>query len=83
VVTFNRTTFTTQYGAVQWIASTSPTTPLASDARWSSSKAPFVSGGIDSYVPPISLATTHGDTVYLWVMDSANHISSAASQVVP
>jgi hypothetical protein len=70
VVPFNTTTFTAQYGAVKWLASTSPTTPTSRDSRW-------------NFLPPISLAATHGNTVYLWVMDSANHISAAASAVVP
>jgi hypothetical protein len=69
-VPFNTATFTAQYGAVKWLGSTSATPPGSGDARW-------------NYLPPISLAATHGNTVYLWVMDSANHISSAASQVVP
>jgi hypothetical protein len=70
VVPFNTTTFTAQYGAVKWLASTSATTPTSGDSRW-------------NFLPPISLAATHGNTVYLWVMDSANHISAAASAMVP
>jgi hypothetical protein len=34
-------------------------------------------------LPPVTLAGTHGNTVFVWTMDSANHISSVASQVVP
>jgi hypothetical protein len=75
VVPFNTTTFAAQYGAVKWLASTSPTTPTTSGQSGT--------GLTWSYLPPISLAATHGGTVYMWVMDSANHISSAASQVVP
>jgi hypothetical protein len=63
-------TFTAQYGAVKWLASTSSTTPTSGDARW-------------NYLPPMSLAVTHGSTVYMWVMDSVNHISAPASAVVP
>jgi hypothetical protein len=70
-VPFTATNFTAQYGAVKWIASTSSTTPTSGDSRW-------------SYVPPFSLTpVTHGNTVYLWVMDSANHISAPASALIP
>jgi hypothetical protein len=70
-VPFTATNFTAQYGAVKWIASTSSTTPTAGDSRW-------------SYVPPVSLTpVTHGNTVYLWVMDSANHITAPASALIP
>jgi len=75
VVPFNTTTFTAQYGAVKWLASTSPTTPTTSGQPGT--------GLTWSFLPPISLVVTHGSTVYMWVMDSANHISSAVSQVVP
>jgi hypothetical protein len=65
------TSFTAQYGAVRWIVSNSPTTPLSSDSRW-------------QYVPPVSLSSVaHGNTVYMWVMDSVNHISAAASAALP
>src|SRR5262249_37752200 len=46
--------FTAQYGAVKWLASTSSTPPGSGDGRW-------------NHLPPISLAATHGNTVYLWV----------------
>jgi hypothetical protein len=76
-------TFTAQYGAVQWLASTSSTPPLATDARWSSNNSSFPNGGINTYVPPVSLSgVKHGNTVYLWVMDSASHIGTA-SAVIP
>jgi hypothetical protein len=70
LVPFTATNFTAQYGAVKWIASTSSTTPTSGDSRW-------------SYTPPFSLSATHGNTVYLWVMDSANHISAPASALIP
>ena len=70
VVPFTATNFTAQYGAVKWIASTSSTTPTSGDSRW-------------SYIPPFSLSAAHGNTVYLWVMDSANHISAPASALIP
>jgi hypothetical protein len=75
VVPFNTTTFTAQYGAVKWLASTSSTTPTSTGQAGT--------GATWSFLPPITLTATHGNTVYMWVMDSANHISSAASQVVP
>jgi hypothetical protein len=80
VVPFNSETFTAQYGAVQWLASTSSTAPTSGDTRWRSNNA---NSAGNTYLPPVSLAATHGNTVYLWVMDSANHISAAASTVVP
>jgi hypothetical protein len=72
IVSFlNDPPFTAQYGAVKWIASTSSITPTSGDSRW-------------NYLPPITLSgISHGQTVYVWVMDSANHISAAASQVLP
>jgi hypothetical protein len=81
VVQFAATAFTAQYGAVQWLASTSSSVPTPSDARW-------------SYLPPVSLAVSHGSAVYLWVMDSAcvtapstctasQHISAAAAMPIP
>jgi hypothetical protein len=79
VVPFNSETFTAQYGAVQWLASTSSTAPTSGDTRWRSNNA---NSAGNTYLPPVSLAATHGNTVYLWVMDSANHISAAASTVV-
>jgi hypothetical protein len=70
-VPFTVTNFTAQYGAVQWLASTSFTTPSPTDSRW-------------AYVPPVYLSgVTHGQTVYLWVMDSANHISTPGSTLIP
>jgi hypothetical protein len=84
VVPINSPSFTAQYGAVQWLASTSSTTPTASDARWSSNNGNFPNSAANSYIPPVSLSNvTHGDTVYMWVMDSANHISAPTSAVVP
>jgi hypothetical protein len=85
VVPFTSTNFTAQYGAVQWLASTSSTPPLSSDARWTSNNGSFPANGSNvTYVPPVSLSgVTHGTTVYMWVMDSANHISATASQVIP
>jgi hypothetical protein len=70
VVPFNTTTFTAQYGAVKWLASTSSATPTSGDARW-------------NFLPPVSLAAASGNTVYMWTMDSANHISAPASVAVP
>jgi hypothetical protein len=71
VVPFSTTSFTAQYGAVKWLASTSATTPQSADSRW-------------NYLPPVSLSgVAHGNAVYLWVMDSANHISAGASVVIP
>jgi hypothetical protein len=71
VVNFASTGFTAQYGAVRWLASTSSTTPLSSDSRW-------------SYTPPISLSgVAHGNTVYMWAMDSLNHISAPALAALP
>jgi hypothetical protein len=81
VVQITNPSFTAQYGAVKWLASTSSTTPTPSDARW-------------SYLPPVSLAVTHGSTVYMWVMDSicvttpstcnaSQHISHVAATPVP
>jgi hypothetical protein len=69
-VPFSSTSFTAQYGSVRYLASTSPNTPGPSDSRW-------------NYLPPISLSgVTHGSTVFMWVMDSANNISAAASATV-
>jgi hypothetical protein len=83
IVPINSPTFTAQYGAVQWLASTSSTVPTSSDARWSSNNASFPNSQANSYIPPVSLSgAAHGSTVYMWVMDSANNISAAASQVV-
>jgi hypothetical protein len=84
-------TFSAQYGAVQWVAvdcatpcSSPPTTPLSSDSRWSSNNGSFPNSAANSYIPPVSLSGVgHGNTVYLWVMDSANNISALASAVVP
>jgi hypothetical protein len=85
VVAIVNPTFTAQYGAVQWIASTSPTAPTRTDARWSSNNSGFPAPqAAVTYVPPVSLSgVNHGDTVYMWVMDSVGHVSAAASQVVP
>ncbi len=70
-VPFTATNFTAQYGAVEWLASTSSTTPTSGDSRW-------------SYVPPVYLSgVAHGNTVYLWVMDSAQNISAPASALIP
>jgi hypothetical protein len=69
-VPFSSTSFTAQYGSVRYLASTSPSTPTPSDSRW-------------NYLPPISLSgVAHGSTVFTWVMDSANNISSPASATV-
>jgi hypothetical protein len=84
IVPIRNTTFTAQYGAVQWLASTSSTAPLANDTRWSSNNAGFPNSQANTYIPPVSLSGVHhGDTVHLWVMDSGNHISAATPQVVP
>jgi hypothetical protein len=74
-VPFNSTSFTAQYGAIEWLASTSSTPPTSSGQ----------SGGAQwSFVPPVSLTPVpHGSTVYMWVMDSANHISAPCSAAVP
>lgn len=70
-VPFTATNFTAQYGAVEWLVSTSPTPPGSGDSRW-------------SFVPPAYLSgVTHGNTVYMWTMDSANNISTAASALIP
>jgi hypothetical protein len=83
-VPFTATSFTAQYGAVQWLASTSSTPPTSSDSRWSSNNASFPDTAANSYIPPVYLSgVAHGDTVYLWVMDSANHISAPASALIP
>jgi hypothetical protein len=69
-IQFASTSFTAQYGSVRYLASTSPSTPTPSDSRW-------------NYLPPISLsAVAHGSTIFMWVMDSANNISSPASATV-
>jgi hypothetical protein len=73
---FTATNFTAQYGAVEWLASTSPTRPTSSGQSGT--------GAAWSYTPPAWLSgVSHGNTVYMWVMDSANKISSAASAVIP
>jgi hypothetical protein len=70
-VNFANTSFTAEYGAVKWIASTTSTTPTAGDVRW-------------AFIPPVSLSpVTHGSTVYLWTMDGANNISAPASALLP
>ncbi len=77
------TSFTAQYGAVQYLTSTSSTTPTAGDSRWNQSG---LNSGNDSYIPPVSFTpVTHGSTVYMWAMDSAPspHISSCGSAAVP
>ena len=80
VVAFAATSFTAQYGAVQWLASTNSTAPLSSDTRWMSNN----TSAANSYIPPVSLSgVTHGSSVYMWVMDSANNISAAATALVP
>ncbi len=82
VVPLNNETFTAQYGAVQWLASTSPTTPITGGQTTGAAGC----GGSPctwNRLPPISLPVTHGSTVYMWVMDSANHISAPASAAVP
>ena len=80
MITFNAENFTAQYGAVQWLVSLSSPPPTASDTRWRSNN----SSAALTYIPPYSLSgVSHGSTGYMWVMDSVNHISSPASQVVP
>lgn len=72
VVPITATTFIAQYGAVQYIAqaaSTPPSTPNSSDSRWNYSG--NGNGGNQSYIPPYSVAASHGNTVYMWVMDNA------------
>jgi hypothetical protein len=79
-VPFASTAFTAQYGAVQYLASTSSTTPLSNDSRWNQTG---LNSGNDSYIPPVSLTpVAHGNSVYMWVMDSANHIGSCGSAIV-
>jgi hypothetical protein len=74
-VPFNSTSFTAQYGAVQWLASTLATTPTSGGQA---------DGNAWSYLPPVSLASVaHGTTVYAWTMDSANHIAACGSVYVP
>jgi hypothetical protein len=81
VAPINSPTFTAQYGAVEWLASSSPTTPTLSGQSGTGCDG---SACLWGYVPPIYLAgVTHGNTVYLWAMDSLNHISAAASAVIP
>jgi hypothetical protein len=76
VVPFIETNFTAQYGAVKWLASTSSTTPTSSGQTGT--------GAAWSYTPPVQLSSvTHGNTVYLWTMDSVQHISSAATGLIP
>ncbi len=83
-IDFASTSFTAQYGAVQWLASTSSTTPLSSDSRWSSNNGSFPNSAPNSYIPPVSLSgVAHGNTVYMWTMDSANNISMPWSAAVP
>ncbi len=91
-IDFASTNYTAQYGAVQWLASTSPTTPLSSDSRWSSNNSFYTStnpmtlppSAANSYTPPVSLSgIMHGSTVYMWVMDSAGNIGAATPQAVP
>jgi hypothetical protein len=86
IVPFASTTYATQYGAAQWIASTSSATPASADSRWNNDNdhgIGDVSGG-NSYMPPVSLTPVlHGDTVYAWVMDNNNQISSCGSVGVP
>lgn len=73
---FASTNFTAQYGAVQWLASTSSATPTSGGQAGT--------GAAWSYTPPAWLAgVAHGNIVYLWVMDSANHISAPASAIIP
>ena len=75
-VPFTTTNFSAQYGAVQWLTSTSSTPPTPSGQSGT--------GATWSYVPPVSLSNVaHGNTVYIWVMDSANNISPPASAVIP
>ncbi len=74
-VPFTAATFTAQYGSVRWLSSTTATTPTSGGQAGT--------GATWSYLPPASLAATHGNTVYMWVMDSANNISSVASALVP
>lgn len=72
IVPITATTFTAQFGAVQYIAqaaSSPPSTPTSGDARWNYSG--NGNGGNQSYIPPYSLAASHGQTVYMWVMDNA------------
>jgi hypothetical protein len=81
---FTSTSFTAQYGAVQWLATTASTAPLSSDSRWSSNNGSFPNSAANSYIPPVSLASvSHGNTVYMWVMDSANQIASCGAVAIP
>jgi hypothetical protein len=74
-VPFNSAAFTAQYGAVEWLASTLATTPTSGGQSGGSSWV---------YVPPVSLTpVSHGSTIYLWVMDGVNHISSCGSVYIP
>jgi hypothetical protein len=76
IVPFTATNFTAQYGAVKWLASTSSTPPTSSGQSGT--------GAGWSFTPPIQLSgVAHGNTVFLWTMDSVNRISAAASHVVP
>ncbi len=78
---FATTTFTAQYGAVKWLASKSATSPTSGGQTGTGCNGAACSW---SFVPPVYLAgATHGDTVYLWTMDSVNNISSSASAVIP
>jgi hypothetical protein len=73
-VPFASTIFTAQYGTVQWLASTLSTAPTSGGQA---------GGNSWGLVPPVSLTSvSHGDTVYMWVMDSVNHISSCGSSFV-
>ena len=90
-VPFATESFTAQYGAVEWYASTSPTCPANTSANWSSNNTSFPAGQLNTYVPPVTLSgVSHGSKVYLCVMDhagngtaSGNHVSSATPQTVP
>ncbi len=78
---FATTAFTAQYGAVKWLASTSSTTPSSGGQTGTGCNGAACSW---SFVPPVYLkGATHGQTVYLWTMDSVNNISSPASALIP
>jgi len=81
VVPFTAVNFTAQYGAVQWLVSSSSTTPTSGGQTGTGCNGSACSW---SFVPPVYLAgVAHGNTVYMWTMDSANNISAAASILVP
>jgi hypothetical protein len=79
-VPFTTTNFTAQYGAVKWLTSTSPKTPTRGGQSGTGCNGKACGW---SYVPPVYLSEVrHGQTVYMWTMDSAHNISAPASALI-